>query len=89
MVTQVRLHLASVPELYAGSLMFDTEHIPAVLRGWLDWTRRADHVTTTSAAIVRFPALEMVPPPLRGRTLLSLRFARPGDAAHLVLGSSR
>lgn len=79
-VTQVRLHLASVPELYAGSLMFDTEDIPAVLRGWLDWTARADGVTTTSAAIVRFPALEMVPPPLRGRTLLSLRFARPGDA---------
>ena len=79
-VTQVRLRLASVPELYAGSLMFDTAHIPAVLRGWLDWTARADDATTTSAAIIRFPALDMVPPPLRGRTLLSLRFARPGDA---------
>lgn len=78
-VTQVRLRLVSVPELYAGSMIFDTEHIPTVLRGWLAWTETADDATTTSAAIVRFPPFEAVPTPLRGRTALTLRFARPGD----------
>ncbi|WP_426593666.1 FAD-binding oxidoreductase [Cellulomonas sp. McL0617] len=79
-VTQVRLRLVSVPELYAGSLFFDTDHVPTVLREWLAWTQVADEVTTTSAAIVRFPPFDAVPAPLRGRTALSLRFARPGDA---------
>jgi len=80
-VTGVRLRLARMPELYAGSLFFDREHIETVLRGWLAWTADADAQTTTSAVVVRFPPLDVVPPPLRGRTALGLRFARPGDAA--------
>ena len=80
-VTQVRLRLVEMPELYAGALFFDTEHVEAALRGWLAWTATADGATTTSAAIVGFPPFEAVPPPLRGRTALVLRFARPGDAA--------
>ena len=80
-VTQLRLRLVEVPELYAGSLVFDTEHVEAVLRGWLAWTADADDQTTTSAAIIRFPPVEAVPRPLRGRTAISVRFARPGDEA--------
>jgi FAD/FMN-containing dehydrogenase len=34
-VTQVRLRLVAMPELYAGALFFDAEHIETVLRGWL------------------------------------------------------
>ncbi|MEZ0446290.1 FAD-binding oxidoreductase [Cellulomonas sp. ICMP 17802] len=79
-VTQVRLGLVAMPELYAGALFFDTEHIEAALRGWLAWTAEADPETTTSAAIVRFPPIDAVPPFLRGRTVLVLRVARPGDA---------
>jgi FAD/FMN-containing dehydrogenase len=80
-VTQVRVRLVELPELYAGSLFFGAEHIATVLRGWLAWTSTADPATTTSAAIVRFPPLEVVPPFLRGRTVLLLRVARPGDEA--------
>ncbi|GEK21911.1 FAD-binding oxidoreductase [Cellulomonas xylanilytica] len=78
-VTQVRLRLVAIPELYAGSLFFDAEHIETALRGWLAWTATADAETTTSAAIIRFPDLDAVPPFLRGRTALTLRVARPGD----------
>lgn len=80
-VTEVRLRLAAVPSLYAGSLFFDSEHIETALRGWLAWTASADPDTTTSAAIIGFPPFDAVPPFLRGKTVLVLRFARPGDEA--------
>jgi hypothetical protein len=34
---------------------------------------------TTSIAIIRFPPLDVIPAPLRGRRLLALRIAYPGD----------
>ena len=80
-VTQLRLRLVAMPSLYAGSLFFDAEHIEAALRGWLAWTATADPGTTTSAAIIGFPPFDAVPPFLRGKTVLVLRFARPGDEA--------
>ena len=79
-VTEVRLRLVERPALDAGSLLFEETHIEAALRAWIAWTVQADPRVTTSAAIVRFPPLDSVPPPLRGRRLLALRFAYPGDA---------
>lgn len=78
-VVAARIALVEVPELYAGSVVFDTPHVATVLRGWLAWTAGADDLTTTSAAVVRMPPFDAVPEPLRGRTVLSLRFARPGS----------
>jgi FAD/FMN-containing dehydrogenase len=79
-VTGVRLQLASLPALYAGSLFFDEAHIEGALRAWISWTAQAHPQVTTSVAIVRFPPLDTVPPRLRGRRVLTLRFAYPGDA---------
>ena len=79
-VTEVKVSLAHVPALYAGSLFFDEPHIEAALRGWISWTERADPRVSTSMAIVRMPPIEAVPAPLRGRRVLTLRFAFPGDA---------
>ena len=80
-VAEVKLRLAHLPALYAGSLFFEEGHIEAALRSWIAWTAQAHALVTTSVAIVRFPPIEAVPPPLRGRRLLTLRFAYPGDAA--------
>lgn len=80
-VTEVRVRLVPLPDLYAGSLAFDTPHAETVLRGWIDWTATAPSDVTTSLAIVRFPDLELLPPHLRGRFLTNLRFAYPGDRA--------
>jgi FAD/FMN-containing dehydrogenase len=80
-VTEVRVRLIPLRRLYGGSLFFAEEHIEATLRAWVDWTAGADAQVTTSVAIVRFPPLEVVPAPLRGRRLLSLRFAYPGVLA--------
>lgn len=78
-VTEARVRLAAVPSLYAGNLGFTEEHIPAVIRGWLDWTRDADASVTTSVVIMNFPDVELLPPHLRGQRLASLHFAYPGD----------
>ncbi len=78
-VTEARVRLVELSTLYAGSMFFDTEHIEQVLRVWVDWTADADPDVTTSVALVRFPDLDVVPEPFRGRHLLSLRFAYPGS----------
>ncbi|MEO8181345.1 MAG: FAD-binding oxidoreductase [Deltaproteobacteria bacterium] len=79
-VTEVRLRLVELRTLYAGALFFEEAHIEASLRAWVDWTKTADPLTSTSVAIVRFPALDAVPEPFRGRRLLGLRFAYPGPS---------
>lgn len=80
-VTEVRLRLAELPALYAGSLVFEEGHIEDALRGWVAWTAHAHPRVTTSVAVLRFPPAEAIPAPLRGRRVLALRFAYPGDAA--------
>ena len=79
-VTEVELRLAELPVLYAGSLFFDEQHIEAGFRGWTAWTQTADPRVTTSIAVVRFPPADAIPPALRGRRVLTLRFAYPGNA---------
>ena len=79
-VTEVRLRLVELDPLYAGSLFFAEDDIEAALHAWADWTPSADPAVTTSAAVIRFPPLDVVPEPLRGRRLLSVRFAYPGPA---------
>ena len=77
-ITELRIRLAELPALYAGSLSFAEEHIRKVLEQWAHWTDTAGPDVTTSAAVVHFPPLDVIPEPLRGRRVLSLRFGHPG-----------
>ncbi|HEY8944099.1 MAG TPA: FAD-binding oxidoreductase [Polyangiaceae bacterium] len=79
-VTELELRLVPLRTLYAGSLYYDAPHLEAAFRAWVSWTASAPDSVTTSVAIARFPAVDALPPPLRGRTLLVLRFAYPGSA---------
>ncbi len=79
-VTEIRLRLFPLPTIHAGALFFEEEQIETVFRGWLDWTKGADPMVTTSVAILTFPDLDISPPPFRGKRVLMLRFAYPGDA---------
>ncbi len=79
-VTEVQVRLVEMPALYAGVLAFEEEHIETAFRGWLDWTQTAHAKVTTSTAILTFPDLDISPPPFRGKRVLLLRFAFPGDA---------
>jgi hypothetical protein len=80
-VTEVRVQLVALPTLFGGSLFFAEDQIEPAFRAWADWTADADPQVTTSTAIIRFPPFDMVPEPLRGRRLLTIRFAYPGDRA--------
>ncbi len=77
-VTEVRIRLVELATVYGGSIAFAEDAVDAALRGWLDWTATADPRVTTSMLLMRYPQLDLVPEPLRGRTLLHLRFAFPG-----------
>jgi len=80
-VTEARVALVELATLYGGALFFDEPQIDAAFRAYVDWTAGTDPQVTTSAAIVRFPPFDVVPEPLRGRRMLSLRFAYPGPTA--------
>jgi len=79
-VTAVRVELVSLNELYGGNILFGENEVEPVLRAWVDYTRDADDLVTTSLAIMRFPPIEQVPELMRGKTMLALRFAYPGIA---------
>jgi hypothetical protein len=78
-VTRMQLALVPLQTIYAGALFFGENEIEPALRGWIDWTSTAPDDVTTSAMIMNLPDFDAVPPPLRGRRVLSLRFAYPGD----------
>lgn len=78
-VTEMRLELVPLVTLYAGSLFFDTPDIETALRAWVDWTHTAPDDVTTSVALLSMPPIDEIPEPFRGRFLLSMRFAYPGD----------
>jgi hypothetical protein len=80
-VTEVRLRLVPLSTLYGGSLFFDTQHMETAFRAWVAWTEQAPPDVTTSVVLARFPPRDALPPALRGRRLLVLRFAYPGDSA--------
>jgi FAD/FMN-containing dehydrogenase len=80
-VTSAKVELVELATLYGGSLTFDTDNIDAALHAWVDYQASADAHVTTSAAILRIPDLPFIPEPIRGHTLLAVRFAYTGDSA--------
>lgn len=79
-VTEVTIGLVPLPELYAGTLFFDLAASTDPFPGWLEWTRTAPSEVTTSGMLLRFPDLDVVPDPMRGRHLFALHVAFPGPA---------
>lgn len=80
-VTGMEIGLVPVARIYGGGLYFAAEHVPAVLRAYLDWTRTQPDAMTSSVALIPFPDVEGMPPPLRGRYLAHVRIVFTGDAA--------
>lgn len=80
-VTEVTIELVDANSLYAGCLIFDEPHIEQALRAWVDWSATVSDDVTSSVAFMRIPDEDFAPPPLRGRHLLSVRFASAGPVA--------
>ncbi|UAJ79713.1 FAD-binding oxidoreductase [Leifsonia sp. ZF2019] len=80
-VTEMVLELVPLTTLYGGSVFFDEDAADEAFRVWADWSASLVDQATTSAVFLRIPDVDGPPPPLRGRSLFSVRFAFPGDAA--------
>ncbi len=66
-VTAAEVALHPVGELAGGSLMFPLERAGEVLEAWRDWSAALPEGVTTIGRVLRFPPVEPVPEPLRGR----------------------
>ncbi|WP_345762958.1 FAD-binding oxidoreductase [Diaminobutyricibacter sp. McL0608] len=80
-VTSMTIELVPLKTLYAGSLIFEGDSIEPALRTWVEWAQSAPDLVTSSFAFIDVPDVEFAPPPLRGKFVLSIRFAFPGDPA--------
>lgn len=80
-VTSMDFELIELSTLYGGSVFFDAPQIAGALATWVDWTKTLPETATTSMIILRLPPMEFIPEPLRGKTVLSVRFAFVGDPA--------
>jgi hypothetical protein len=67
------------PFVTAGTLLWPWEHAPTVLRTWAAWTREVPRDVTSAGRLLRFPQLPVVPARLRGRSLVAIEVAIPGE----------
>ncbi|WP_369255920.1 FAD-binding oxidoreductase [Geodermatophilus amargosae] len=77
-VTALEFELFPVPALVAGGLFFAGRDAAAVLHAYRTWAPALPEEVTTSIAVLRLPPLEELPPPLRGQTVVHLRYVYAG-----------
>ena len=79
-VTALELDLVPLGEVFAGDVMFDVEHAPAVFRLYRDWAESTPPELTSSVRLLTPPPIPDVPEPLRGRPLVTVTAAFSGPA---------
>ncbi|TDW21743.1 FAD-binding oxidoreductase [Kribbella kalugense] len=79
-VTSMDFELVELSTLYGGSVFFDAEYIAPVLSTWVGWTKDLPENANSSVVVLRLPPLEFIPEPLRGKTVINVRFAYVGEA---------
>jgi FAD/FMN-containing dehydrogenase len=77
-VTALEFELFPVPSLFGGGIFFAGADAPALLHRFREWAPTLPERVSTSIAILRVPDMEELPPPLRGKTVVHLRFAYAG-----------
>jgi hypothetical protein len=78
-VTALEIGLVPVSSLYAGGIFFSGDDAPALLHRFRQWAPTLPDRVSTSIAILRMPPMDELPPPLRGQTVVHLRFAYVGE----------
>jgi hypothetical protein len=78
-VTALELELVPVSSLFGGGIFFAGDDAPALVHRFRQWAPTLPEEVSTSIAILRLPPLEELPPPLRGQTVVHLRFAYAGN----------
>lgn len=80
-VTAMEIELVGLTGLHGGGLFFPGEAAGDVLAALLAVGRDAPDEVSLSVALLTFPDLPGLPPPLRGRWCCHVRVASTGDAA--------
>jgi FAD/FMN-containing dehydrogenase len=77
-VTSVEVELHPIVDLYAGSLFYPADLAGDVLRRWRDWIPTVPDDLTSAVTLMNYPALDPVPPNLRGQSFVLVRGAFDG-----------
>src|SRR4051794_26668117 len=78
-VTAIELQLVPVRSVLGGGIFFAGEDAASVLHAFRQWAPTLPEEVGTSIAILRLPPLDEVPPPLRGQTVVHLRYVYAGE----------
>lgn len=79
-VTAATIRLLELTAVYGGGEYYEAADIPGLLRAYQAFVDAGvPDELSTSIAILRLPDLPMLPPPLRGRTVIQLRVGYVGD----------
>ena len=71
-VTAIEMAVFSIPEVYAGALLFPIERAAQVLTAYELWTRDLDERATTCVRLLHLPPLPELPDFLRGRSFVGI-----------------
>ena len=77
-VTALELRLHEVDVVYGGALFYPAADAVRALSGYAAWAGRQADELASSAALVNFPPLEIVPEPLRGGSFACIRLCYSG-----------
>ncbi|MFB9377477.1 FAD-binding oxidoreductase [Kineococcus gynurae] len=90
-VTSATVGLVPVTRLRGGTLFYPGESAGAVLRAWRTWAPTLPREAATSVALQNLPPLPQLPEPLRGKSVVALRWSHTGDpaAADALLAPAR
>ncbi|KUN15861.1 FAD-dependent oxygenase [Streptomyces corchorusii] len=80
-VTEIEFEVFPVSRFYGGCVYFPGEHLAEVLSAWRAWLPTVGEDMTSSVAVQRLPDLPVLPEPLRGAFVVSLRIGYLGSAA--------
>ncbi|HEX8753943.1 MAG TPA: FAD-binding oxidoreductase [Solirubrobacterales bacterium] len=67
-VTAIEFELLELPQLHAGALFFPFERGAEVLHAWHEWSATVPEEMTSIGRLLRFPPLEQIPEPVRGKS---------------------
>ncbi len=79
-VTAIEVRLFPAADLYGGRIMWPLEMARPVLRAWHAITQNAPDELTMWAHILRFPPVDVLPEPIRGKNFVTVEFTYLGSA---------
>ncbi|GIH95977.1 FAD-binding oxidoreductase [Planobispora siamensis] len=71
-ITELEFALFPITEVYAGAMYWPLERAEEVLKRWRDWTATVPDSVTSLGRLLRFPPLQEIPQPFRGRSLVAV-----------------